>query len=162
MKVTFPETVWKNPIHFLACGLGAGTIKFMPGTWGSLMAIPFYLALRQLSPLSYLLVLAIAIVFGFWICDVTAKDFGESDPGPIVWDEMVGMWLALWAAPNGWMWIAGGFILFRVFDIFKPWPIKLAQDKLPGGYGIVVDDLLAGLYTWIILQLVVWIFLGLD
>jgi phosphatidylglycerophosphatase A len=162
MKTAFPETVWKNPIHFLACGFGSGTAKFMPGTWGTLAAVPLYLVLRQFSPITYLIILTVAILFGVWICHITARDFGEADPGPIVWDEMVGFWLALWVAPNGWQWIVGAFILFRAFDIFKPWPINVAQEKLPGGWGIVVDDLLAGLYTWIIIQLVVWIFFALD
>lgn len=162
MKATFPETVWKNPIHFLACGFGAGTSKFMPGTCGTIVAIPLYLGLQLLSPLYYMMVLVAAIAFGIWICGVTARDLGEEDPGAIVWDEMVGFWLALWAAPNGWQWILGAFVLFRVFDIFKPWPIKWVQDKFPGGYGIVADDLVAGLYSWIIIQLTVWLLFGLD
>ncbi|MFN7097476.1 MAG: phosphatidylglycerophosphatase A [Gammaproteobacteria bacterium] len=163
MNATNYQSVWKNPIHFLACGFGAGTAKFMPGTWGTIVAIPLYLAMQAvLSPLYYMLVLIAAIIFGFWICQVTAKDFGETDPPAIVWDEIVGFLLALWAAPNGWQWILAAFILFRMFDILKPWPIKFIQEKLPGGFGIVADDLMAGLYTWIIIQLVVWLLFGLD
>lgn len=163
MKTSHLESVWKNPIHFLACGFGAGTLKFMPGTCGTLVAIPFGLAMQaMLSPLYYMLVLLLAIGFGFWICHVTAKDFGISDPSAIVWDEMVGFWLAIWAAPNGWQWILSAFILFRVFDIFKPWPIKWLESKLPGGYGIIADDLMAGLYALIIIQGMVWFLFGLD
>ncbi|MBY0377558.1 MAG: phosphatidylglycerophosphatase A [Gammaproteobacteria bacterium] len=163
MKTSYLESVWKNPIHFLACGFGAGTVKFMPGTCGTLIAIPFGLAMQaMLSPLYYMLVLLVAIAFGFWICQVTEKDFDVNDPPAIVWDEMVGFWLAMWAAPNGWQWILAAFVLFRVFDILKPWPIKLLENKLPGGFGIVADDLMAGLYTLIIIQSVVFFLFGLD
>ena len=163
MNTTFPESVWKKPLHFIACGFGSGTSRFMPGTCGTLIAIPLYLAMQaMLSPLYYLLLLIVMIGVSFWICDITARDMGISDPPAIVLDEIVGFLLAMWVAPNGWQWIAAGFVLFRIFDILKPWPIKWLQEKLPGGYGIVTDDLMAGFYTWIILQLVVWLLLGLD
>lgn len=165
MNTTFSASIWRNPIHFLACGLGSGASKFMPGTCGTLVAIPFYLAMQAtLSQLAYLIVLIAAIIFGVWICTVTQKAAGISDPPAIVWDEMVGFWLAMWAAPNGWQWILAAFILFRMFDILKPWPIKWLQDKSPGpsGWGIIADDLMAGVYTWIIIQLVVLFLLELD
>lgn len=162
MKTTFSDSVWKNPVHFLACGFGAGTARIMPGTCGTLIAIPFYLAMQAvLSPAYYMMVLVAAIIFGCWICQVTQKDFGESDPAAIVWDEMVGFWLAMWAAPNGWQWILSAFFLFRAFDILKPWPIKWLE-RLPGGIGIIADDLMAGFYTLLIIQLVVWLLFGMD
>jgi len=160
---TFPASIWRNPIHFIASGFGVGALPWIPGTWGTLLAIPIYLALEaMLNPLGYLLVLIGLIIMGVWATGVTAKACGDTDPGFIVWDEIVGFLLAMFLAPNDWSWIWSAFILFRVFDILKPWPIKWIETKFTGGYGIVFDDLMAGLYVWIILQVVILFLFGLD
>jgi len=153
-----PASVWRNPIHFLAFGLGSGAAPWAPGTFGTAAAIIPYLWFAQLSLPLYLLMLVITTLIGIWLCDRTAKDIGVHDHGGIVWDEFVGFWLTMLMAPPGWQWIAIGFVLFRIFDILKPWPIRWADKKVSGGFGIMLDDLLAGVYAAICLQLLaIWL-----
>lgn len=144
---------WSNPVHLLAFGLGSGAAPKAPGTFGTIAAIPLYLLLRDLSPLQYLLLVVVLFVLGIWLCDRTSRDLGVHDHGGIVWDEWVGLLIALWLLPPGWVWLLAGFLLFRLFDIFKPWPINWLDRRVGGGFGIMVDDLLAGLYALAILQL---------
>ncbi len=146
-----------NPVHFLAFGLGSGLAPKAPGTFGTLAAIPLYLLLSYLSLPMYALVLVLASLLGIWLCGKTAKDLGVHDHPGIVWDEFCGYWLTMLAAPSGWFWIILGFILFRLFDIWKPWPISLADRRIPGGMGIMVDDLIAGLYAFIVMQVIVFV-----
>ena len=146
-----------NPVHFLAFGLGSGLAPKAPGTFGTLAAIPLYLLLSQLSLPIYAQVLVLASLVGVWLCGKTAKDLGVHDHPGIVWDEFCGYWLTMLAAPSGWFWIILGFILFRLFDIWKPWPISLADRRVPGGMGIMVDDLIAGLYAFIVMQAIVFV-----
>ncbi len=153
-KKHLPRTIWTNPLHFIACGFGAGAIPFAPGTFGTLVAIPVYLLLRELPAPFYLLMCLIAFVIGIWLCHVTAKAFGVADHPAIVWDEIVGLWLTLWLAPThlNWLWILIGFGLFRLFDIWKPWPIGWVDKHIHGGLGIMLDDLLAAIFAWLCLQ----------
>ncbi len=144
-----------DPRHFLALGLGSGLAPKAPGTFGTLAAIPLYLLLQELSIWSYLLTVMVAFVIGVWLCDVTTRNLGVHDHPGIVWDEFVGYWLTMAAAPSGWQWVLLGFVLFRVFDIAKPWPIRLADRRLGGGFGIMFDDVLAGIYAWLLLQAIV-------
>ena len=147
------KTVLTNPVHFLAFGLGSGLSPKAPGTAGTVAAIPFYLLMQSLSLPVYLLVLVIATLVGFWLCDKSSKDLGVHDHPGIVWDEFCGFWLTMIAAPAGWLWILVGFVLFRIFDILKPWPIRWLDKHVHGGFGIMVDDLLAGGFAFICLQL---------
>ncbi len=101
---------------------------------------------------AYLLLTAFGFGLGIWICDRAARDFGVHDHPAIVWDEVVGYFITMMAAPPGWLWIAVGFALFRLFDILKPWPIQQADQRVGGGFGIMFDDLLAAVYAWIVLQ----------
>jgi phosphatidylglycerophosphatase A len=153
-----PRTVWTNPIHFIACGFGLGTSRFAPGTFGTLLAVVFYLFLRHLSAPWYLLTLVVAFILGVWWCDITEKDFGVPDHAAIVWDEIVGFWITMFLVPIkwNWLWVLIGFILFRVFDIWKPWPIRWVDSKMPGGLGIMVDDVIAAIYAWVILQAIIF------
>jgi phosphatidylglycerophosphatase A len=144
--------LWRNPIHFLALGFGSGCAPFAPGTFGTLAAIPLYLLLQRLPLLPYLAVVGLAFGFGVWICGRAARDLGVHDHPSIVWDEVVGYWLTMTAAPPGWAWIVLGFALFRLFDILKPWPIQAADRRVGGGFGIMFDDVLAGVYAWLALQ----------
>ena len=145
---------WTNPIHFFAIGFGAGASPIMPGTMGTLVAIPIYL-LMQLFPLPiYTLILAAMICIGFWLCDVADKAAGVHDHSSIVWDEIVGYLLTMWAIPVSWISVVLGFLLFRLFDIWKPWPISWVNDKVGGGVGVVVDDLLAGVFAWVVLAFI--------
>lgn len=101
----------------------------------------------------YLGFLVLTFVFGVWICGRTAEDIGVHDHGGIVWDEFVGLWLALLLVPPGWIWLVAGFVLFRFFDILKPWPIAWCDRHVEGGMGIMIDDVLAGLMALASLQL---------
>lgn len=148
-----PASVWRNPVHFVAFGFGSGAAPFAPGTFGTLAAIPFYLLLQYLPLGSYLLVLVVAFVVGCWLCEITSRDIGVHDHGGIVWDEFVGFWITMIAAPPGWLWIVIGFALFRLFDILKPWPIRWVDKQVHGGFGIMLDDVLAGLFALAALQL---------
>ncbi len=143
----------RNPVHLLAFGFGSGCAPFAPGTFGTLAAVPVYLLLSYLPLAGYLIVLALVSLAGIWICGQTAKDLGVHDHGGIVWDEFAGFFLTMMAAPAGLLWIGIGFLLFRLFDIWKPWPIRWADRQVGGGLGIMLDDLIAGAYAWILLQL---------
>ena len=147
-----------NPIHLLAFGFGSGLAPKAPGTFGTLAAVPLYFALAPLSLPLYLLIVVASFAFGVWICDITSKDLGVHDHPGIVWDEFVGLWVTLIAAPAGWWWVAVGFLLFRLFDIWKPWPIGWADRRVSGGFGIMLDDLIAGLYGLAVLQALAWWF----
>lgn len=146
--------IWKNPIYFLAFGFGSGALPIAPGTWGTLAAIPFYLLIQNLPWQVYAVILLSATVVGAWICDVTERAIGIPDYSGIVWDEICGYLLTMFVAPHGWEWVVWGFILFRLFDIWKPWPIRWADRHLPGGLGVMMDDLLAAVYAWVMLQVV--------
>ncbi len=136
-----------NPLHCVSLGFGSGLAPWAPGTFGTLAAIPFYLLLAQLAWPWYLLLVGIAFIGGIFLCDYTSQALGVHDHGAIVWDEFVGFWLAMTAVPSSWPWILAGFVLFRFFDIVKPWPIKIADTEITGGFGIMFDDLLAGCYA---------------
>lgn len=141
--------------HFFALGMGAGLSPKAPGTLGTLVAVPLYLLLQGLPLWSYLPLVLAAFLLGVWLCEVTARNLGVHDHPGIVWDEFVGYWLTMAAAPQGWQWVLLGFVLFRLFDIVKPWPIRQADRHLGGGFGIMFDDVLAGIYAWLVLQGVV-------
>ncbi len=141
-----------RPEHWLAYGFGAGLSPMAPGTMGTLVAIPIYLVLANLPSLVYAVALAALIAVGIWACGKVAAESDEDDPPAIVWDEVVGFLVAMAAAPVvSLAWIIMGFLLFRLFDIYKPWPVSWAEKRLKGGLGIVADDLIAGAMTWVVL-----------
>jgi phosphatidylglycerophosphatase A len=144
----------KNPIHFLALGFGSGLMPKAPGTFGTLAAIPIFLLMADLSPINYGLLVLFISVIGIYLCGKTATDVGVHDHGAIVWDEFAGFFITMFMVPVSWVSILVGFILFRIFDIFKPWPISIADKKLSGGFGIMFDDVLAGLFALIIMHLI--------
>jgi phosphatidylglycerophosphatase A len=152
-----PGPHWRNPVHLLAFGLGSGAAPKAPGTVGTLAAVPLYLLLEPLPPIGYLTVVAVLFLFGVWLCDRTSSDLGVHDHPGIVWDEWVGLLVTLWLVPPGWLWLFAGFLLFRLFDIWKPWPIGWLDRKVEGGLGIMLDDLLAGLFGFALLQLAVYL-----
>ena len=157
-----PASVWRNPVHFLAFGLGSGAAPYAPGTFGTLAAIPIYLLLMLLPLWAYLVVVVFMALIGIWLCDVTSKDLGVHDHSGIVWDEFVGYLITMIAvpgvaAPAGWLWVVAGFFLFRFFDIVKPWPIRQVDRHVMGGWGIMLDDILAGVYAGVVLQIVIMI-----
>lgn len=136
----------------IATGFGVGYIKYAPGTFGTLVAIPCYLLIRNLTINNYLLLIIVGFLIGILICECAAKDFGIHDYKAIVWDEIIGYLITMTAIPNSYIWIINGFIIFRIFDIFKPWPISYVDQCIKGGLGIMLDDCLAACYAWIVLK----------
>jgi len=151
-KVTF-KALLKRPACFLAYGFGSGLAPKAPGTFGTLAAVPIYWLMQDLPLSVYLLITVIAFVSGIWICQQAVDWLGKDDPSAVVWDEIVGYLVTMAMAPQGWQWMLLGFIFFRLFDIWKPWPISIADKKLHGGFGIMLDDVLAGGLALISLQL---------
>jgi len=153
-----PRPVPGNIAHMLAFGLGAGCSPKAPGTMGTLLAVAIYLPLSQLPLAAYALVLTVLILFGIWLCDKAARDLGVHDHPGIVWDEIAGFLLTMLGAPAGWQWIVVGFVLFRLFDIWKPWPIGWLDRRVGGGLGIMLDDLVAAIFAACCLQgLALWL-----
>lgn len=146
-----------NPVHLLSLGFGSGLAPRAPGTAGTLIAIPVYLLMTGLGPTMYLLVTLFLLYIGIHLCQATAQRLGVHDHPAIVWDEIVGYLLTMVAVPLGWIWIVAGFVLFRLFDIWKPWPIGYFDRRVSGGLGIMFDDLLAALYASIVLQLIIYV-----
>lgn len=149
-----PGFLLSHPAHFIALGFGAGLAPWAPGTFGSLAALPLFWLLLQLGlgQAGLLLVTALAFVLGIWAASVTGRHLGMADAGPIVWDEIVAMWLLLAFAPSGWPGWLAALGLFRFFDILKPWPIRFFDTRLEGGFGVMFDDLLAALYALFIIK----------
>lgn len=141
-----------HPAHFLAFGFGAGLSPRAPGTVGSLVALPLYALLCLLPPAWFWAWVALALVAGVWVCDVTGRALGASDHGGIVWDEIAAMWLVLPFAPQSWWGWLLAFALFRLFDILKPWPIGWLDRKVRGGLGVMLDDGMAALYAILCLE----------
>ena len=149
----------RHPRGWIAAGFGAGFSPIAPGTVGSIVAIaPWWLWLHDLAPRDYAAVLILAFVVGVWAARWAIRESRVEDPSLVVRDEFVGMWLALWLLPREWPWVLAAFALFRVFDVWKPWPVRWADRSLKGGFGTMVDDALAGLMAFGVLQvaLAVW------
>lgn len=153
-----PASIWRNPWHFIAFGFGTGAIPFAPGTFGTLIAIPFYLAMQSLPALNYFVITVLVIAASIWMCNKVSKEIGIDDHQGMCLDEIVGFLVTMFNAPHGWQWILLGFLLFRLFDIWKPWPIRQIDAKMTGGFGMIFDDVLAGIYSYFILQIIARIF----
>lgn len=143
----------------IATGFYSGMLPKAPGTWGSLAAIIFWLPLRSLSLLHYIYALIIVFVVGVLVAGTAEKLLNRPDAGPIVIDEFLGMFITLMLAPNHPVAWVFGFILFRIFDIFKPFPVSWFDQKIHGGIGIMMDDVCAGIYAFFSLQ-IIWFFFG--
>jgi phosphatidylglycerophosphatase A len=146
-----------NPSCFIALGFGSGLSPVAPGTAGTLAAIPVYLLLQDLSLAAYVVAVLVLFGGGVLVCGYTAGRLGVHDHPAIVWDEVVGYLVTMTAAPSGWAWIAAGFVLFRLFDILKPWPIGWLDRRLHGGAGIMLDDVIAGVFAALLLHGVVFL-----
>lgn len=151
MKSNMPAASWKNPIHILAFGFGAGASPKAPGTVGTLVAIPIFLLLSDLSLPFYLVAVVLVTGLGIFICDRCAKDLQVHDHSGIVWDEIAGFLITMIAIPDSVIAVFMGFALFRLFDIWKPWPIRYLDRQVKGGLGIMLDDVIAGLFAWLTL-----------
>ncbi len=155
---TLSNKVWRRPTYFIAFGFGSGLMPIAPGTWGTLAALPIYLLMMHTSPLVYALMTLLAFVFGVWVCGKVSHELGVHDYGGIVWDEIVGYLLTMFLAPPGLVWMLLGFGLFRLFDIWKPQPIRWIDKRVQGGVGIMLDDVVAAIPACAILQLIVYVF----
>ncbi|MBD1572349.1 phosphatidylglycerophosphatase A [Vibrio sp. S17_S38] len=150
-----------NPWHLLAVGFGSGLSPIVPGTTGTLAAIPFYFLIVQLPLMGYFLVVLLAALVGITICQKASDDMKVHDHGAIVWDEFVGFWITMSIVPMlglpiyDWHTLLIGFVLFRAFDMIKPWPIIVLDRRVHGGFGIMVDDVLAGIMAGFSLWLIV-------
>ncbi len=153
-----PVPVWRKIVHFFAFGFGSGKAPVAPGSFGTLVGIPAFLLLHPLSPLAYAVIVAGMFAMGVWLCQVTERDLGVHDHPSIVWDEIVGYLITMFMAPMGWQWIVLGFFLFRIFDIWKPFPIRTLERRIRGGFGNMFDDALAGIYSLLVLQGSVWLY----
>jgi phosphatidylglycerophosphatase A len=145
--------VFTHPVHFLAYGFGAGLSPKAPGTMGTVVAVPIYALLMYAGSGAYLSVLVVSLVAGVFICGYTAGVMGIDDPKGVVWDEIVGYLITMLALPFNWIWMLGGFLLFRLFDIWKPWPIGWVDRRIKGGVGIMLDDVIAAIFACVLLNL---------
>jgi len=143
-----PIALLRDPRHLLAFGLGSGYAPRAPGTFGTLAALPLWPLFAPLPPLIYLLLLLLLTLIGIHLCGRTAAALDSHDHPAIVFDEWVGLYATLWLLPSGWHWVVLGVVLFRLFDILKPWPIRWIDRHVAGGVGIMLDDLLAALMAW--------------
>ena len=151
--VSRQPTPFKSPIQFLAFGFGSGLAPKAPGTFGTLAAIPIYWFIADWPATWYAVFILATALLGIWICGAASRQLGVHDHGGIVWDEFVGYWITMWAVPVDWVWILAGFLVFRVYDIAKPWPIRTLDRQVKGGFGIMVDDVLAGVMACITLHI---------
>jgi phosphatidylglycerophosphatase A len=144
--------VFSHPAHCIAFGGGAGLSPVAPGTAGTLLALPlFYLLEPRLEPWTFLAVIVALFWLGVWACAVTGRALGAADHGGMVWDEVAAFLLVLFFVPDDIYWQAFAFLLFRVFDIWKPPPIRYYDRMLKNGFGVMFDDLLAAGYTLLVL-----------
>jgi phosphatidylglycerophosphatase A len=156
-----PDFTWlkQRPLCFLAFGFGSGLAPVAPGTFGTLPALPIAFVLYLLDVTGWWLAVLCVVLF-FWgvrICSHTERELGIQDYGGIVWDEIVAMLLVLAFVPFKWKWWLAAFVLFRVFDAVKPWPIKWFDARIHGGLGIMLDDIIAAFFTLFVLNAVMWI-----
>lgn len=143
----------RNPIHLIAAGFGSGLAPRAPGTFGTLAALIPWWPLHFLLAIQYWIIIAVGTALGIYVCGKTARDLRTHDHGSIVWDEFIGLWIALAWLPTGAAWIIAGFLLFRLFDIWKPWPISWCDKHVHGGFGIMFDDILAGAAALAVIQI---------
>ena len=156
MTVLRPDAafLFAHPAHFVAIGFGAGLARVAPGTFGTLLAFPLYWLLGRYD-VSLALPGATALFFlvGVWACELTGRHLGVADHGAMVWDEVVAFLLVLAVVPAEPAWQIAAFVLFRVFDIAKPWPIRQLERRWKNGFGVMFDDLLAAGYTLLALAM---------
>lgn len=148
--------LWKYPVHVLAYGFGTGLVPVAPGSAGSLVGVALYWVMAPMRAVQYWAITALLGTAGVFICEQTANDLGMRDPGMIVWDEIVGCLFAMYRLPRDWRWLAAGFAIYRLFDIWKPYLIGLIEEGFSVGVSIMADDIVAGVYTGCVLHLVHW------
>lgn len=153
VKWSADPALMRDPVHLIAFGFGSGLLPKAPGTWGTLIAIPITLFVMQFGFAVHLAFAILAAIFGIYVCGESARRLGVHDHPGIVWDEITGFAVTMLTvpAPARFYWVLAGFALFRLFDIWKPWPIREADHSLSGGLGIMLDDVIAGIFAAAIL-----------
>lgn len=154
-------TLLTNPIHFLSLGFGSGLSPYAPGTAGTLAAIPVFWLMAPLQLGLYLGIVVLLFIVGIYLCQKTTDKLGAHDHSAIVWDEVVGYLLTMIAVPFDWRWVIVGFFLFRLFDVWKPWPVRLLDRHVGGGLGIMLDDVGAAVYAALSLHAILYIYEGM-
>lgn len=147
----------KDPVVFLALGLGSGLSPKAPGTAGTLATVPLVYFLQQQTVTIYIFVTLFIVLIGSWICGYAAKQLQVHDHSGIVFDEFAGFLITMFMVPVGWQWMLLGFILFRFFDAVKPWPISWLDKNVHGGFGIMFDDVVAGIISLCCLLSIQWL-----
>jgi phosphatidylglycerophosphatase A len=150
------QLLLQHPAHFFGLGFGSGLAPKAPGTFGTVVGYPLFWLISVYALPTQLIIITALFIIGIYFCDVTGKALGVSDHGGIVWDEIVAIMLVLAFTPNQWQWWLVAFLLFRLFDIWKPYPIRQFDAKLKNGFGVMFDDLLAAIYAIIGLQGLLW------
>ena len=146
--------ILSRPAYFIAFGFGAGLAPVAPGTVGTLLAFPLYwLFFPQVGAIEFLVLILVLFILGVWACDTAGRALGVSDYGGMVWDETVAFLLVLFLVPATLYWQAAAFLLFRLFDILKPPPIRHYDQTLKSGFGVMLDDLIAAFYTLVVLAI---------
>jgi phosphatidylglycerophosphatase A len=153
-KLHFSEI--KDPVVFLATGFGSGLSPIAPGTAGTLLAVPLVYFLQQQSLLVYALVTAVILFSGSWVCGYAAEKLGVHDHSGIVYDEIAGFLITMFMIPADPLLLIIGFILFRFFDAVKPWPISWIDKNIHGGFGIMIDDIVAGVLSLVCLNMILY------
>jgi len=152
-----PVRLLADPGHLLSFGFGSGYFPKAPGTAGTLAAIPFFLGLSLLDTLGYGMATLACFLIGIYLCQRTSAALGVADHPAIVWDEFVGLFITMLFAPVNVLTVVLGFVFFRFFDILKPWPVSVIDTRLKGGLGVMLDDVIAGTYALLCLQICIWL-----
>lgn len=148
--------LFTHPAHFFSLGFGSGLTPKAPGTIGTLVGLPLFWLISNYLISTQLIIIAVLFVIGIYFCAKTGKALNVPDHGAIVWDEIVAIMLVLTFTPMVWQWWIVAFLLFRLFDIWKPYPICYFDAKLKNGFGVMFDDLLAALYSILSLKFIAW------
>lgn len=152
---------WGHPATWIASWGGAGFLPLAPGTWGSLTALPIAATIVFYgSSMGLLVAIALVALAGWWSSNLWSRAADKGDPQAIVIDEVVGQWIVLLVTPLDFLHYAAAFALFRLFDIAKPWPVSWADQRVPGGLGVMLDDVVAGAYGFLIMLLWLWLTRG--
>ena len=137
----------QSPAYFVALGCGSGLAKRAPGTFGTLFAWATFYILALLPSAVFWVWMALAVVVGLWCMDLTGKALGDCDHGSIVWDEIVPFWALLAVLPLNPLYHAAAFVLFRFYDIVKPWPASYFDNKVKNAFGVLMDDVVAAIFA---------------
>jgi phosphatidylglycerophosphatase A len=157
-QLPIPPQVWSNPLYFIAFGFGTGVVPFAPGTVGTLGAALIYILIQPLPLITYLIFVTLFILVSIWVSEKVSKQINVHDHPGMCIDEFAGFFVTMIHAPHGLGWVLYGFILFRLFDIWKPWPINIIDERVHGGFGMILDDIVAGLFACFIIQLTaIWL-----